>query len=230
MMRVAALFAYPVKSCGAVPLDSAVVDGLGLEADRRFAFVDRSGRALTQRDQPLLATVRAALGANALHLDLGGLAQVQAGLRDFTAATEVDVWGKRVPGNAAPANDVITDYLGAAIRLVRLEASAPRAFTDSQPVLVTTTWMLARLNAALARPVEMERFRPNVVVEGDVEDWRELQAEEVMLERIAPCERCEVVGPEALREVQRAFGGNFGLYWRVARPGRLRVGEALEAR
>lgn len=239
-MRVAALWIYPVKSCGAVSVASASFGPLGVDGDRRFAFVAPDGRALTQREQPLLATVRPDLDGDALHLDLGGLARVRVALRDFSAAVEVDVWRKRVPGRAAPANDVIADYLGAAARLVRLEASAARAFADSQPVLVATTRVLARLNAALAQPVGMERFRANLVIDGDAEDRASLHGEQVALERAAPCGRCEVTtidqasgarrGDEPLRTLNERFGGNFGLYYRVARGGRMRVGEALQAR
>ena len=60
-MRVAALYVYPVKACRAVALDDAALDELGVETDRRFAFITPDGTALTQRDRPLLATVSPAL-------------------------------------------------------------------------------------------------------------------------------------------------------------------------
>ena len=57
VMRVLQLYVYPVKGCRAVAVDEAALGPLGLEHDRRFAFVDADGRAVTQRDQPLLATI-----------------------------------------------------------------------------------------------------------------------------------------------------------------------------
>lgn len=226
-MRVAALYAYPVKSCAAVSLDSAAFDALGVRLDRRFAFVAPGGRALTQRDHPLLATIRPSLGRDALHLDLGGLAQLTVALNEFHEPLHADVWGNRVAARAAPPSAAVAQYLGVAARLLQLERGATRGFADAQPVLLATSAMLAQLNRALATPVGMERFRPNIVVEADAEDWQRLRGEEVVLERAGSCGRCEMVGDEPLRTLEERFGGNFGVYCRVARPGRLQVGEAL---
>src|SRR5688572_24814319 len=113
-MRVAALYAYPVKSCGRLDLQTAALDRFGFENDRRFAFLAPTGRALTQRDQPLLATVRPALDAGALRLDLGGLGELAFHERDFTERVEVDVWGTRVAARAVPEGQVapVAAYLG----------------------------------------------------------------------------------------------------------------------
>lgn len=233
-LSVAALFVYPVKACAAVPLESAHVEPLGLAGDRRFALVDQAGVAITQRDHPVLATVRPALVGERLRLDLGGLAVAE--LAAFTEPLTVDVWGKRIPGRAAPHAGALADYVGAPLRVVRLDATAQRSFADSRPILVTTSAMLAALNSQLTSMVGMERFRPNVVLEGAM-DRQPLRGREVMLEYEKPCERCEVTtidqasgtrrGPEPLATLTERFGGEFGLYYRVARPGRLRRGEAI---
>jgi uncharacterized protein YcbX len=229
---VKALYVYPVKACRAVALEDAALDALGLAGDRRFAFLGAEGSAVTQRDQPLLATIQPAVNATALQLDLGGLAQLTLSFDEFKLDTFVDVWGTRIAGRAAPA-DLASDYLGMRVTLVMLDRQAPRAFVDSKPVLVVTTGMLARLGLP---EVGMERFRPNVGLEGDGE-WRELRGQETVLEFAEPCSRCEVTtidqtsgarrGPEPLRTLTERFAGNFGLYCRVARAGRLRRGETL---
>ena len=239
-MRVAALYVYPVKACSAVALEAAAAGALGLENDRRFAFVTEDGAALTQRDQPSLATVRPELTRQVLHLDLGGLTQLAIPLNSFSQSTSVDVWGKQVPAHAAPGSLVaeVADYLGTPARLVMLAPQAQRAFVDSRPVLVTATGLLSSLNEQLPVAVGMERFRPNVVLEG-AQEWRVLEGQDVVLERDKPCGRCEVTtidqasgarrGPEPLRTLSERFGGNFGVYCRVARAGRLRRGEILNA-
>jgi uncharacterized protein YcbX len=86
--------------------------------------------------------------------------------------------------------------------------------------------------------VGMERFRPNVVVDGP-ETWSTLEGKAVRLERDKPCGRCEVTtidqtsgerrGPEPLRTLNERSAGNFGIYCRVARNGRLRRGDTLQA-
>ena len=236
-MQVQALYVYPVKACRAVALDEAALDPLGLEHDRRLAFVGADGLALTQREHPLLATIRPDVDRHAIRLDFGGLFELALSFAEFAENTSVDVWGNQVPALAAPPDLVAqaASYLGTPLRLVMLDARARRAFVDSQPVLVTTTGMLSRLHLP---DVGMERFRPNVVLEGDGV-WQRLRATEVELEYAKPCGRCEVTtidqasgaqrGPEPLRTLSERFDGNFGIYCRVARAGRLRRGEALRA-
>ena len=230
-MRISALYVYPVKACRAVEVEDAALGPLGFEQDRRFAFVGEDGLALTQREHPLLATIRPILTSDGLQLDLGGLAQLSMASNAFKESVDVDVWGKRIPGLAAPA-ETVAAYLGTALRLVALDPAAARSFADSRPVLVASTRMLAGLG------VGMERFRPNVVVDG-AETWSVLEGTAVRLERDKPCGRCEVTtidqtsgerrGPEPLRTLNERFAGNFGVYCRVARAGRLRRGETLQA-
>jgi len=233
-MRVTALYVYPVKACRAVAVEDAALGPLGLEHDRRFAFVGDDGRALTQREQPLLATIRPELDEDRLRLDFGGLLQLDFSFPEFLESTSVEVWGKRIPAHAAEGLVAEAgDYLGTRVRLVMLDPQARRAFVDSQPVLVTTTGMLSQLNIPA---VGMERFRPNIVLEG-AQDWTALEGKDALLERSKPCGRCEVTtidqasgarcGPEPLRTLTERFEGNFGVYCRVARGGRLRRGEIL---
>jgi uncharacterized protein YcbX len=235
-MRVIGLYVHPVKGCRALTLEEATLGPLGLEQDRRFAFVQPDGVVLTQRDQPLLATILPQLDARGLRLDFGGLFCLEFAAGEFAEPLSVEVWSKPVAARALPGAKATkaADYLGAPVRLAMLEREAERAFVDSQPVLVTSTGMLARL----ALPgVGMERFRPNVVLEGDG-DWRELSGEEVVLQYVKACGRCEVTtidqatgagrGPEPLRTLTERFDGNFGLYYRVTRAGRLRLGERVQ--
>jgi uncharacterized protein len=227
-MRISALYFYPVKGCRAIEVENAALGPLGLEHDRRFVFVGEDGLALTQREHPLLATIRPNVTADGLQLDLGGLAQLR--ISEFKESVDVDVWGKRIAGRAAPA-ETVAAYLGTQLRLVALDPAATRSFADSRPVLVASTVMLAGLG------VGMERFRPNIVVDG-AETWSALEGEAVRLERDKPCGRCEVTtidqtsgerrGPEPLRTLNERFAGNFGIYCRVARAGRLRRGETLQ--
>lgn len=233
-MRVAGLYIYPVKGCRAVAVEEALLGPLGLEQDRRFALLGADGRAVTQRDQPLLATIEPTLEKNALRLDFGGLAAAVIAFDDFRESSRVDVWGTPIPGRSVPV-DAASEYLGMPVALVMLEADARRSFADSKPVLVTTTEMLSGLGVP---GVGMERFRPNVVLEGAA-TWTLLKGRNVVLESDKPCGRCEVTtidqasgarrGPEPLRTLNERFAGNFGIYCRVARSGRLRRGETLSA-
>jgi uncharacterized protein len=233
-VRISQLYVYPVKGCRALAVEEAALGPLGLEHDRRFAFVGPDGCAVTQRDRPLLATIGANVDDSGLLLDFAGLAQVMLRFSEFTEPIGIHLWGTRILGRAVRL-DSASDYLGMRVALVMLDAEARRSFADAEPVLVTTTGMLSELNLP---GIGMERFRPNMVVEGNGQ-WRELRGRDAVLEYAKPCSRCEVTtidqasgarrGPEPLRSLNERFAGNFGAYCRVARCGRLRRGETLTA-
>jgi uncharacterized protein YcbX len=60
-VSVTGLNVYPIKSCGAVELDSARVVNTGLEYDRMFMLVDEKGRFISQRTKeigPMLTQIQ----------------------------------------------------------------------------------------------------------------------------------------------------------------------------
>ena len=71
--KVKSLWVYPVKSCKGIELDNAVILGTGMEYDRQFAFarwtrvskgdeeLKMGWKFLTQRENPLLATIQSEL-------------------------------------------------------------------------------------------------------------------------------------------------------------------------
>jgi uncharacterized protein YcbX len=182
---IAGLFIYPVKSCAGIALDAADLAVRGLAGDRRWMIVAPEGRFLTQRECPRLATIRPELGAggDGLRLWLAGAGPLElpeAGGGEGPPI-QVRVWRDTVAATApSPAADAaLSDFLGRAVRLVRFPPDGHRpcdpayappgshtAFADGFPLLVTSEGSLEELNAALAEPVPMGRFRPNLVLAG----------------------------------------------------------------
>ena len=70
------------------------------------------------------------------------------------------------------------------------------SFSDGYPLHITTEESLLALNQQLRVPVNMLRFRPNLVVEGGVaweeDTWRRLEVGTASLEQVKPCARCTV--------------------------------------
>lgn len=69
-------------------------------------------------------------------------------------------------------------------------------FTDGFPLLALSNASLADLNARLARPLPMNRFRPNLVLDG-LEPYAEdcideLYTDGVTLKIVKPCTRCSI--------------------------------------
>ena len=74
------------------------------------------------------------------------------------------------------------------------DIEAENRFTDGFPLLAVNSASLADLNARLAQPLPMNRFRPNIVLEGldafDEDRIQELRAGDIRLQFAKPCTRC----------------------------------------
>jgi uncharacterized protein YcbX len=252
-VRVSGLAIYPVKGGRAIELDSRDIDALGLAGDRRYCLARPGGRAFTQRDDAALARLQASLEGERLMLafDRGTL---QAGAEDFVAAGEIRVWSRSATARLAThaVNAALTRWFATPLLLARLEQPAKRgdaalALGDGAALLVTNAASLDALNAALEAPVPMDRFRPNIVVGGApafAEDgWSRLRIGDALLARVDACGRCEVttidqalgatLGDEPLRTLARLRLQEgepvFGVRYSVQQPGRVRVGDVVEA-
>jgi uncharacterized protein len=211
-----ALYLYPVKSCAGIAVEQALLIETGFEFDRAWMVIDAHGEFVTQREQPRLQLVQPTLGRDALTLRAPGMLPLQLSLESAAAACRVRVWDDEVA--AYDMGDLaaqwFSDFLCRPARLVRFDPDARRvadarwtgplevrtAFADAFPLLVTSTASLAELNRRLAAPVTIERFRPNLVLDGldaHGEDFiDELQFETadgpVRLKMVKPCTRCSI--------------------------------------
>ncbi|MDR2307987.1 MAG: MOSC domain-containing protein [Paucimonas sp.] len=211
-MYLSALYRYPVKSARAQPLQASAVGNLGLAGDRRWMVVEEeNGRFLTQRAWPLLGQIAAAEGAaGQLILEAPGLAPLEVavpvadeGLRGVT------IWRDtlRVPDAGDAAAAWLSGLLGKAVRLVHCPEPRARylpsgyglnsdraAFPDGFPLLLIGQASLDELSRRVGRPMEMLRFRPNLVVEGAeafAEDrWKRIRIGEMTFRVLKPSVRC----------------------------------------
>jgi len=75
-------------------------------------------------------------------------------------------------------------------------AGGRAGFADGFPFLLVGEASLADLNARLARPLPMNRFRPNLVVSGSApfaeDGWRSIRIGNIPMEVVKPCARCVV--------------------------------------
>lgn len=207
---VASLFVYPVKSCGGVEVDRIEVDDFGFRDDRRWMIVDEDGRFLTQRTVPLLATIRVGLSDGRLSLRSAGWDDLELGaFPEDAPARPVTVWRDTV--DALPVGEEadawLASVLGQPARLVWMPTVSVRpakrdpagispriSFADAYPFLVVSRESLDALNARLVKPLPMNRFRPNIVVEGAgpfAEDvWTRFRIGAVEFDVAGPCARC----------------------------------------
>jgi uncharacterized protein YcbX len=243
---VSALYVYPLKSARGVAVDVMELDDGGARSDRRWMAVAEDGRFLSQRTVPALALVQPCLTTDGLHLSAPGMPPLAVRRPEAgSIAIEGRVWDSAVrvlvAGNAA--NDWLARVLGVPTRLVyRPDDAEP--LTDSAPLLLVGQSSLDDLNRRLEIPVPMNRFRPNVVVQGAdpyAEDaWRAIRVGDVEFEVCGPCSRCAATtidqetgtrGVEPLRTLatyrKDGSGVNFGQNLAHRSAGAIRVGDAV---
>jgi uncharacterized protein YcbX len=89
----------------------------------------------------------------------------------------------------------------------RYPGEAHTAFTDGYPFLVISEASLVDLNARLPTPVDMARFRPNLVLRGAeayAEDaWTRIRVGHLELALVKPCPRCVVTTVDPARGERR---------------------------
>jgi uncharacterized protein YcbX len=219
-VRVASLHVYPIKSCGGVAPNEALLIETGLEFDRAWMLVDTAGRFVTQRELPRMALVRPVLKSSELVLRAPGMLALHVALDRVEAPTRATVWNDEVA--AYDMGDLcaqwFSDLLGRPLRLVRFDPeqkrlsdrrwtgtlAAENGFADGFPLLVTASESLAELNRRLEAngeaAVTMARFRPNLVLDGldahgeDALDEIVFATDEgpVRIRLVKPCARCTI--------------------------------------
>ena len=217
---LSALFVHPIKSCAGIAAGEALMVETGLEFDRAWMVTDAHGEMLTQRELPRLALVQPTLRTRDMVLRAPGMLALHLRLDTVEAPTRARVWDDIV--KAYDMGDLaaqwFSDCLGRKARLVRFDpeekrlsdarwtgaVQAENAFADGFPLLVAGSASLADLNQRLAArgqaPVGMERFRPNIVLDG-LQPWDEDHIDEieidtagglVRLKLVKPCTRCTI--------------------------------------
>jgi len=218
MARITSLHIYPVKSCRGIDVDQALITPTGLEWDRRWMIVRPTGRFVTQREVPKLATITVAVGNGRLTLSVEGHPPLVVDVAHGGPERHVRIWDDQC--KAIDAGDEAAAWLKRVLaddlRLVRIDEREPRlanpkyvgkqpqpvTFTDGYPVLMISNESLAELNQRLPEPIPMARFRPNVVIEGvaaHAEDQMALfRLGPVVLRGVKLCTRCSVTTTDQL--------------------------------
>ncbi len=222
MATVTELVIYPIKSCAGISVPEAQFGISGLSADgvhdREWMLVTREGLFLTQREYPRMALVVPRMDGDVVEVTAPGMPPLRLPLAHDSAANNiaVQIWDHSF--NAADCGDAaaswFADAIGGPCRLVRFRPNVHRPtstkwtggtpaetrFADGYPILVIGQASLDDLNARLKNagrdPLPMNRFRPNLVVDGleaFEEDYVEtFSASGLALRPVKPCARCPI--------------------------------------
>lgn len=213
MITVSSLIYYPIKACRGFEVDTAQVERMGLQHDRRMMVVTPKGEFLTQREYPRLALVTPALRNGTVELSAPNYDSLHLGIQTSGTPVSVHVWksnGVHAIDQGEEAAQWFSGWLGTDVRLVHIADGYKRlvnekwavheddhtGFADGYPILLASEEGLADLNSRLDSAVPMNRFRPNVVVQGSepfAEDgWNRIKVGDVELAVVKPCARCVV--------------------------------------
>ena len=223
---------HPIKSAAGIEVRESLLVETGLDLDRAWMVVDARGQMITQRACPRLALIRPQLRSDDLVLRAPGMLALHLALDVVEEALHVQVWNDTVRAFSmgSLAQQWISDYLGLpGTQLVRFDPDQRRlsdrrwtgqieaetAFADGFALLVASTASLAELNRRLAErgeaAVTMQRFRPNLVLDGlgqaHEEDFIDTltvttDGEPVVLKLVKPCIRCSIpdVDPQTAQQ------------------------------
>jgi uncharacterized protein YcbX len=213
------LYIYPIKSAAGIACDSVELTADGFRHDREWMIVDAQGRGITQREDSRLALLHTAIHAQCLHISNPQGAGPRLDVSHQGNGIEVQVWGSRCRAFDAgkEAARFLSDWLGKSLRLVRFDTSRPRLsnhdwtegrdvstlFSDGYPLLVLSRASIADLAARVGRDLPVERFRPNVLLDGvspyAEDNAHELLAGDASLQLTKACTRCVITTIDHMR-------------------------------
>lgn len=226
------IFIYPVKSLAGIRVAQWDVVETGLRYDRQWMLIDENGQFLSQRRLPKMALIQTRLTDAELILSAPNFADFTLPLESSGGAIiQSTVWKDCCDAQhiSNEADAWFSAVLDMQCQLVYLPPETKRgvdltyandadrvAFADGFPFLIVSENSLNALNSALEIPVEIARFRPNLVIAGcdayAEDSWREIRIGNIDFRLPKPCSRCSVpainpktaeVGKEPLTTLSR---------------------------
>lgn len=228
-------------------------------------LVRPTGQFITQRTHPQLSQIKVALTSDHLEVTVPGADTMKLDLSPPDAPEAADAlkpvklfgksaWGWPVKGKA---NQILSDYLGTPVELVRSSFLSPRTkpskvdgrelpidFADGYPLLLVNAESVAHIQRAIGENFGPERFRANIIVEGlppfAEENAISFTSEGLCLLAEKICTRCTMVNVNPQdsstqskvlsylkKEKPSPKGPLFGLNLSVKQPGFLKAGQEL---
>jgi len=245
-MRVGRINVTPVKGLGLQHPDEVELTRNGVEANRRFYLIS-GWRLFNGKDHGPLVRIAPEVENGRLTLrfpdghELGG--EVELGEPVFTS-----FWGRQVSGRlvVGPWSDALSDYAGTSVQLVRTDE--PGMGTDVHVGTLLSRASCERLGQELAHEIDPRRFRMLFDLDGgephEEDAWERVRIGGAVVRMAGPVPRCAVTTQDPATGVPsldtlrgiKAYRGvrgdekkiDFGVYFDVVEPGRVRVGDAVQ--
>jgi hypothetical protein len=224
--KITQILVYPIKSCRGINVKKTKLLRAGLDLDRNWMFVDANMKFLTIRENAKMTLINISitddgeLVADATSIDPAATFRIparptQQWLEENTELKRVQIWRVNTDAWIYPpeltagfrvifGHDVRLARKGPEPRLLSGNAAAHRLgrtesarFSDVTPLMVSNQKSIVELNSRLGVELTIERFRPNIIVDGEVpwcEDrWKTLRfGDELAIDVTSRCGRCRV--------------------------------------
>jgi uncharacterized protein YcbX len=211
-MKVEELWVYPIKSCAGHSVAEVSLDPTGFQHDRLWMLVSPTGAFISQRQIPQLACIEPKISPPHLILSFAETGTISIPIEPQGEAMSVSVWDDTVLAQVVSkdADQWFSNALKRPCRLVKLQdpqarirkktgfkQTFPVSFADGAPVLLTNKASLRELARNSDTEIEMNRFRPNIVVDFEKsfceEGWQGLRGPSASFAFSYPCVRCPVI-------------------------------------
>jgi len=211
LLHVSGLSIYPVKSCSGINITTSTVEAFGLQGDRRWMVVDENGVMLTQRKFSSMCLVKVETSNNGIAFMHSKMQTLNVEVPSSGNQVLAKVWSDQCLSLDAgdEAANWLSEILDTRCRLVYFpddsfrqvdldfaEQGDKTAFSDGFPLLLISQASLDELNSRLVKPVSMNRFRPNLVVEGcepfAEDSWKKIKIGNIVYRIVKPCSRCVI--------------------------------------
>lgn len=230
--EIQAINRYPVKSFAGEELEACQIESYGVQGDRYCSFYDDTKenwwRYITARKIPDMLTYQAQY--------------IEGDIRVTAADGRSFGWDKELLNEIQSLTS--TRISMSAFKSPHPEPQHPQLLSvDGASILLVTDKSLKKLEALWGQSVDQRRFRGNFVVAvsedslGE-EDWigRRLSIGGAELQVDSYCDRCVMItmNPDTLekdssllKQVNKEFNLNFGVYASVIRTGEIRLGDKV---
>ena len=245
MPTVARINITPVKGLGLLHPEEVELTERGVESNRRYYLI-QGWRLYNGKDHGQLVRIAPAAQNGALTLRFPDGREV-SGEVELGEAVTTNFWGRPVTGRLVlgPWSDAISDYAAESLHLVRTDE--PGAGCDVHVGTIVSRASCERLGQALGAEVDGRRFRMLFELDGtgahEEDTWERVRIGEAIVRVAGPVPRCAVTtqdpdtgvrtldtlaGIKSYRGLRDGKKLDFGVYFDVVEPGRVRVGDAVQ--
>lgn len=247
-MKLESLHIFPLKSAQGIELDTVRVKTYGFEDDRSFSIINPQNEVVTARENTAILKLQIQKRKNTFEILFDG-DSISFNKETHGEKVDISLFRKTAIGVLihGELDNWLSDKLGIQCRVVKIDTLQLRktenteiTFSDVYPVHLINKASVLALNEKLETPVEVNRYRANIIVSG-LQAFQENQIKRLQIGAcnfrvVTKTQRCSLItidpntgekGKEPLRTLAKEFlSGDkiaFGIYLIPENEGAIRL-------